>query len=185
MPHPIVREAKDKMDKSLAAFQQELSNIRTGRATAGLLDTIEVDAYGQKMKINQLGTVSVPDPHLIAVDLWDKSQMAAVEKAIMSSSLGVNPSNDGKLIRIPIPALSEERRKELVKLAGKYGEEAKVAIRNIRRHAMDEIKKGQKDGDIPEDEAHKLSDDVQKKTDEHTESIDEALKAKEADIMEV
>ncbi len=162
-----------------------MSNIRTGRATAGLLDTVEVDAYGQKMKINQLGTVGVPDPHLITVDLWDKSQMAVVEKAILSSSLGVNPSNDGKLIRIPIPPLSEERRKELVKLAGKFGEEAKVAIRNIRRHAMDEIKKGQKDGDIPEDEAHKLSDVVQKKTDEHTEAIDEALKAKEVDIMEV
>ena len=185
MVHPIVKEATEKMDKSLQAFQQELGNIRTGRATAGLLDLVEVDVYGTKMKLNQLGNITVPDAHLIVVDLWDKSQIGPVEKAIMTSSLGVNPSNDGKLIRVPIPPLSEERRRELVKVAGRHVEEAKVAVRNIRRHAVDAIKQGQKDGDIPEDDAHKLTDEIQKLTDDHTKAIDEAFEKKEADIMEV
>ena len=185
MPHPIINEAKKKMDKSVEAFQVEMGNIRTGRATAGILDIVEVDVYGSKMKINQLGTVTVPDAHLIAIDLWDKSQMAVVEKAIRTSPLDVNPSNDGKLIRVPIPQLTEERRKDLVKVAGKHGEEAKVALRNVRRHAIDSIKKGQKGGEIPEDEAHRMSDNVQKLTDGHAANIDESLKAKEADIMEV
>ncbi len=185
MPNPVVSEAKSKMDKSVKAFQEELGNIRTGRATAGILDAVDVDVYGSKMKINQLGTVSVPDPHLVVVDLWDKSQMNVVEKAIMASPLDVNPSNDGKLIRIPIPPLSEERRKELVKVAGKYVEEAKVAVRNVRRHAIEDIKKRQKSGEIPEDDAHRLSDDIQKHTNGHTEAIDAAFKAKQVDIMEV
>ncbi len=185
MPHPIVKEASSKMDKSVEAYQQELGSIRTGRATPGLLDVVDVDVYGSKMKLNQLGTVTVPDAHLIAIDLWDKSQMAVVEKAIMASPLGVNPSNDGKLIRVPIPPLTEERRRDLVKVASKHVEEAKVAIRNIRRHAIEEIKKQQKAGDIPEDNAHKMSDEVQKLTDKHTVVIDEAFKAKEVDIMEV
>lgn len=185
MAHPILSEARQKMDKSLEAFQQEMGNIRTGRATAGLLDIVEVDVYGSRMKINQLGTISVPDPHMIVVDLWDKSQMHAVEKAIMVSPLGVNPSNDGRVIRIPIPTLTEERRKELVKLASRYAEEAKVSVRNIRRHAIECVKKAQKDGEIPEDDAHKLTDEAQKFTDKHIDSIDAALRAKEADIMEV
>lgn len=185
MPHLLVKEAADKMDKSVEAYQQELGNIRTGRATAGLLDVVDVEVYGQKMKIKQLGTITVPDPHVIAIDLWDKSQMATVERAIMASPLDVNPSNDGRLVRVPIPPLTEERRKDLVKVAHKQAEEARIAIRNIRRHAIDEIKKRQKDGEIPEDNAHKLSDEVQKATDKHITNIDEALKAKEADIMEV
>ena len=185
MSHPILVEARDKMDKTIEAYHQEIGNIRTGRATPQLLDIVDVEVYGSRMKINQLGTVTVPDPHLIAVDLWDKSQMSVVEKAIMASPLDLNPSNDGKLIRIPIPPLTEERRKDMVKIAAKHSEEAKVAVRNVRRHAMELIKKAQKDGDIPEDDAHKMSDQVQKMTDKHVESIDEALKAKEADIMEV
>jgi ribosome recycling factor len=185
MPHPIVKEAESKMKKSLEAYQQELSGIRTGRASASMIDVVDVDAYGQQMKINQLGTVTVPDPHTIAIDLWDKSQLAVVEKAIMASPLDVNPGNDGKVIRVPIPQLTEERRRELVKIAGKQQEEAKIAIRNIRRHAMEEIKKGQKDGDIPEDEAHRYSDEVQKHTDSYIEKVDEAFKEKETDIMEV
>lgn len=185
MSHPVLADATDKMDKSVSAFQTEMSNIRTGRANAGILDIVDVEVYGSKMKINQLGTVTVPDSHLIVVDLWDKSQMAVVEKAIMASSLDLTPSNDGHVIRIPIPSLNEERRKELVKLAGKYVEEAKVACRSIRRHAIDEIKKLQKDGEIPEDDAHRLSDAVQKLTDSHTDKIDSAFKVKEADIMEV
>jgi ribosome recycling factor len=183
--HGIIADATKKMDKSVQALQQELGGLRTGRANTGLLDVVDVDVYGQKMKINQLGTITVPDSHLVAIDLWDKTQMAVVEKAILASPLGVTPGNDGKLIRIPIPQLTEERRKELVKVAGKYVEEAKVAIRNIRRHAIEDIKKRQKDGDIPEDNAHKMSDSVQKQTDKHTAMIDDALRAKEADIMEV
>jgi len=185
MSNPILKDAEQKMDRSVEAFQQELSNIRTGRANAGLMDIVDVDAYGSKMKINQLGTVTVPDPHLIAIDLWDKSLMHTVEKAILASSLGLNPSNDGRLIRVPIPPLSEERRKELVKVASRHLEEAKVAIRNVRRHAVEAIKKAQKDGEIPEDDAHKLSDELQKNTDKHIDRVDAAFKAKEADIMEV
>ncbi len=180
-----MKEAKDKMDKSVEAFRHELGNIRTGRANAGLLDIVEVEVYGSKMKINQLGTVTVPDPHCIAVDLWDKSQINVVEKAIRASQLNVNPSNDGRLIRVPIPTLTEERRRELVKLAAKIAEEAKVAIRNIRRHAVEVIKTQQKDGEVPEDDARKLTDEIQKITDRHIEAIDAALKSKEVDIMEV
>ncbi len=185
MSHQVVDEATEKMDKSVISFQTEMSNIRTGRANAGILDVIDVEVYGSKMKINQLGTVSVPDSHLIVIDLWDKSQMSVVEKAIMSSSLNLMPSNDGQVIRIPIPSLNEERRKDLVKLAGKFVEEAKIACRSVRRHAIDEIKKLQKDGDIPEDDAHRLTESIQKLTDIHTDKIDATFKTKEADIMEV
>ena len=185
MEHPVVKEARTKMDKSVQAFQQEMGNIRTGRATTGLLDVVDVEVYGAKMKINQLGTVNVPDPHLISIDLWDKSQMNTVEKAIRSSPLGVNPSNDGKVIRVPIPPLTEDRRKELVKVAGKHVEEARIAIRSIRRHAVDEIKAMQKAGEVPEDDAHRLTDEVQKITDLHVDQIEQGFKAKEADIMEV
>lgn len=185
MSHAVVKDAKDKMDKSLEAFHHELSNIRTGRANPGLLDVVDVDAYGSKMKINQLGTITVPDAAMLQVDLWDKSLLGAVEKAIIASPLGMNPSNDGRVIRIPIPRLTEERRKDLVKVTHKHGEEAKVSVRNIRRHAIEEIKKLQKDGAIPEDDAHKLTDEVQKLTDKHTDEIDASLKSKEADIMEV
>jgi ribosome recycling factor len=185
MTHAILTEANGKMDKSLSAFQQEMSNIRTGRANPSMLDSVDVDVYGSKMKINQLGTVTVPDNHLIVVDLWDKSQLAVVEKAIITSALGVTPGNDGKVIRVPIPQLTEERRKELVKIAGKHVEEAKVAVRSIRRHAVDAIKKSQKSGDIPEDDAHRLTDELQRLTDEHTKKVDASFKAKEVDIMEV
>ena len=185
MSHPVLAEATEKMDKSVTAFQAEMGSIRTGRANAGILDPVDVEVYGSRMKINQLGTVTVPDAHLIAIDLWDKSQMSAVERAIMTSGLDLTPSNDGHVIRIPIPALNEARRKDLVKLAGKYVEEAKVACRSIRRHAIDTLKKLQKDGEIPEDDAHRLTEAVQKLTDTHTDKIDAIYKAKEADIMEV
>lgn len=185
MSHPVLQEATEKMDKSVAAFQAEMASIRTGRANAGMLEVVDVEVYGAKMKLNQLGTVTVPDPHLIVIDLWDKSQMQTVEKAIMTSGLDLTPSNDGNVIRLPIPPLNEERRRDLVKVAGKYVEEAKVACRSIRRHAIDTLKKLQKDGEIPEDDAHRLSESVQKLTDIHTEKIDEIYKSKEADIMEV
>ncbi|MBW7863134.1 MAG: ribosome recycling factor [Candidatus Hydrogenedens sp.] len=180
-----MNDARDRMDKSVEAYRQELGNIRTGRASAGMLDIVEVEVYGSKMKINQLGTVTVPDAHCIAIDLWDKSQINTVEKALRASQLNVNPSNDGRVIRIPIPPLTEDRRKDLVKLAARLAEEARVAIRNVRRHAIEAIKAHQKDGDIPEDDAHRMSDEIQKLTDKHIESIDAAFKSKEADIMEV
>ena len=185
MSHPILTEATEKMDKSVTAFQSEMTSIRTGRANGSILDPVEVEVYGSRMKINQLGTITVPDSHLIVIDLWDKSQMSAVERAIMQSSLNLMPSNDGQVIRIPIPQLNEERRRDLVKLAGKYVEEAKVACRSIRRHAIDTLKKLQKDGEVPEDDAHRLTEAVQKLTDMHTDKIDAIYKAKEADIMEV
>ncbi len=186
MPQQVtMQEARDKMDKCVDAYRQELANIRTGRAHAGLLDSVEVEVYGSRMKINQVGNVTVPDAHMLAIDLWDKSQIGAVEKALRASQLGVNPSNDGRLIRIPIPPLTEDRRKQLVKHAAHLAEEAKVAVRNVRRHAVEAIKVHQKDGDIPEDDAHRLTDEIQKLTDKHTAAIDAALKTKEADIMEV
>ena len=186
MPHnATMNDARDRMDKSVEAYRQELGNIRTGRASAGMLDIVEVEVYGSKMKINQLGTVTVPDAHCIAIDLWDKSQINTVEKALRASQLNVNPSNDGRVIRIPIPPLTEDRRKDLVKLAARLAEEARVAIRNVRRHAIEAIKAHQKDGDIPEDDAHRMSDEIQKLTDKHIESIDAAFKSKEADIRAV
>lgn len=186
MPHTVtMKEAREKMDKSLQSFQQELANLRTGRANPGLLDSVDIEVYGSKMKINQLGTVTVPDPHTIAIDLWDKSQINVVEKALRASPLDINPSNDGRVIRVPVPPLTEERRRDLVKLAGKLSEEAKVSVRNVRRHAVDAVKAMQKDGLVPEDDAHKLTDEIQKMTDKHIQSIDDLLKAKEADIMEV
>ncbi len=186
MPHQaVMKEARDKMDKSVQALKQEIANIRTGRANPGMLDTVDIEVYGSKMKINQLGTVTVPDPHIIAIDLWDKSQIPAVEKCLRASPLDINPTNDGRLIRVPIPPLTEERRHDMVKLTGKICEEAKVSIRNIRRHAIETIKQLQKEGKVPEDDAHRLSDEIQKITDGHIHDIDEAFKRKEADIMEV
>lgn len=185
MPHPVIKEARDKMDKCVEAFHQEMDNIRSGHATAGLLDVVEVEVYGSRMKVNQLGTVTVPDPNMVVVELWDKSQLSVVEKAIQQSPLGLNPSNDGRVIRIPIPKLSEERRRELVKAAKEHVEQAKVAVRNVRRHAIEALKKLQKDGEIPEDDAHRMTEDIQKYTDDHVDAIDATFKAKEAAIMEV
>lgn len=185
MENALTQEAKTKMGKSLEAFQQELASIRTGRASVGLLDGIEVDAYGTKMKLNQVGTVAAPEARLLMVTPWDKTQIPAIERAILASPLELTPSNDGNVIRIPIPQLTEERRKDLVKLTGKLAEEARVAVRNIRRHLVDEVKKQQKDGDIPEDDAHKLTAQIQEITDEYTGKIDEALQSKEEEIMEV
>ena len=186
MPHKVTMDdARRKMDSSVEAYKAELAGLRTGRANAGMLDTVEVEVYGSKMKINQLGNVTVPDPHIIAVDLWDKSQINTVEKALRASQLNINPSNDGRVIRIPVPPLTEDRRRDLVKFAAKLAEEARVAVRNIRRHAVEAIKQHQKDGEIPEDDARRLTDEVQKMTDKHVEAIDACFKVKEADIMEV
>jgi ribosome recycling factor len=185
MEHMALLEADEKMGKSLQSFQTEISHIRTGRASAGLLDGIEVDCYGSMMPLNQLATVSAPEARMLTVQPWDKSQMDAIEKAIQASPLDLTPSNDGTIIRLPLPELSEERRREYVKVIGKLAEDARVSIRNIRRTEMETIKKEQKDGDIPEDDAHKLTDELQKITDGFVGKVDAAFKAKEAEIMEV
>lgn len=185
MPHPLVKEAREKMQKSLDSFKQELTHIRTGRASVGLLDSIEVEVYGTRMKINQLGNITTPEPRMLVIAPWDKSQIHAIEKAILASPLNLTPSNDGHLIRIPFPSLTEERRKDLVRLVGKLAEEAKVAVRNVRRQLVDTEKKLQKGGEIPEDDAHKMTDEIQKTTDDFCTKIDEAFKAKEAEILEV
>lgn len=185
MEHEALIEAEDKMGKSLQSFSQEILHIRTGRASVGLLDSIEVDSYGSKMKLNQLATVSAPEARLLTVQPWDKSQIEPIEKAIMASPLDLTPANDGTIIRLPLPELSEDRRKEYVKLIGKLAEDARISIRNIRRTDMEIIKKGQKDGEIPEDDAHKLTDSLQKLTDSYIKKVDDAFKAKDVEIMEV
>ncbi len=185
MANALLKEAHDKMQRSLEALGQELMHIRTGRASAALLDIVEVEVYGSKMKVNQLGNITVPEPRLITITPWDKNQLKAIEKAILASPLEITPSNDGTVIRLPIPQLTEDRRKDLVKLAHKLGEEMRVSVRNIRRHAVDSIKKAQKDGEIPEDNAHKLTAEVQKLTDDYIAKIDASLKHKEEEIMEV
>jgi ribosome recycling factor len=185
MEHPFAQEAKSKMQKSLDALRHELGLIRTGRASVGLLDAVDVEVYGTKMKIHQLGTVMAPEHRLLVITPWDKSQILAIEKAIQSSALELTPSTDGKVIRVPIPPLTEERRRDLVKYVGKLAEEARVAVRTIRRHVVDRTKIEQKEGKIPEDDSHKLTAHVQEITDEFIGKIDEVLKHKEEEIMEV
>lgn len=178
-------DTKRRMEGAIEVLHKEFGGLRTGRATTGLLDPVQVEAYGQAMPLNQVGTISVPEPRMLTVQVWDKGMVKAVEKAIMDAGLGLNPQSDGQLVRIPIPALNEERRKELVKVAGKYAEDARVAVRNVRRHAMDELKKAEKDGDISEDELRQYSDEVQKLTDEFVKQVDDALSIKEGEVMQV
>lgn len=174
-----------RMDGAVAALKTEFAGLRTGRASVSLLEPIQVDAYGAKMPINQVGTVGVPEPRMITVQVWDKSMVKAVEKAIRESDLGLNPQSDGQLIRVPLPDLSEERRKELAKVAGKYAESARIAVRNVRRDGMDTLKKMEKAGDLSEDDRRLFEDDIQSLTDSHVKLIDEALQSKEEDIMQV
>lgn len=174
-----------RMDGALDALKREFAGLRTGRASAGLLDPIKVEAYGQSMPLTQVGTVGVPESRLLTVQVWDKSMVNAVERAIRESELGLNPSTDGQLVRVPIPELSEDRRKELTKVAGRYAEQAKVAVRNVRRDGMDLLKRQEKDGEISQDELKKLADQIQKLTDEHIKLVDEAAAAKDKEIMQV
>ena len=174
-----------RMDGALAAFKTDLAGLRTGRASAGLLEPIMVDAYGQMMPISQVGTISVPEPRMLSVQVWDKGQVAMVDKAIRESSLGLNPMAEGQLIRIPLPELNEERREELVKVAGNYAEQARVAVRNVRRDGMDQIKKAEKDSEISQDDAKLYSDEVQELTDKFIKLIDETLTTKEGEIRQV
>jgi ribosome recycling factor len=179
------QELQRRMDGAFKALQHEFTGLRTGRASANLLDSVQVEAYGAMMPMNQVGTVSAPEPRLLVVQVWDKSMVKAVEKAITNANLGLNPAADGQLVRVPIPALSEDRRKEMVKVAGKYAEQGKVAIRNVRRDGMDALKAAEKDGKISEDEHRKQSEQIQKLTDDFVKKIDELLVAKEKEIMSV
>ena len=181
----IIKDAKNRMDKSLEALRHELAGIRSGKATTALLDGIKVDYYGNMTPLNQVGNVSVLDAHTLSITPWEKPMVGVIEKAIMEANLGFNPVSDGTNLKIPVPPLNEERRKDLVKLIKKFGEEFKVAVRNVRRDANDHLKKQQKDKKLSEDQLKDAEDEVQKLTDEHIKLIDDILKHKEAEIMEV
>lgn len=185
MVAPNLKDFEKRMDGALDALKKEFAGLRTGRASTTLLDPVMVEAYGQRMPLNQVGTVSAPEPRMLAVTVWDKGMVTAVAKAIREAGLGLNPLPDGSLVRIPIPELNEERRKELSKVAHKYAEQAKVAVRNVRRDGMEVLKKAEKDHQISQDELRKLNDDVQKMTDRHVKLVDDALLAKEKEIMTV
>ncbi|MDQ3669872.1 MAG: ribosome recycling factor [Actinomycetota bacterium] len=173
------------MDKSVEAAAHELNTVRTGRASAALLERIQVDYYGQKTPLQQLATINVPEPRLLTVQPYDPSSLKAIERAIQESDLGLTPSNDGKIIRLPIPQLTEERRKELVKVVRHLGEEGKVAIRNVRRDVMHDLKELVRKGDVGDDEERRAEERAQKLTDDHVKRVDELLKRKEEEIMEV
>jgi ribosome recycling factor len=174
-------QTKQRMEGALEALRKEFSGLRTGRASINLLDNVQVDAYGSMMPMNQVGTVGVPEPRLITVQVWDKGLVKNVEKAIRDSGLGLNPQPDGQLIRVPLPELSQERRQELAKIAGKYTEQARIAVRNVRRDAMDAVKKAK----LSEDETKDMSDKVQKLTDDYVKKIDDLFAAKEKEISHV
>ncbi len=181
----VMDDGKKRMAGAIASLEGDFEKLRTGRASTSLVDNLTVDYYGTPTPLNQLASVSVPDPRSITIQPWDKGAFSEVEKAIMKSDLGLNPVNDGKLIRINIPALTEERRKELVKLAKKYTEEAKVAVRNVRRDMNESFKRMLKDKEITEDEQHNAGDDVQKLTDDYVAKCDSALGKKEKEILEI
>jgi len=180
-----LKDIERRMDGAVDTLRKEFGGLRTGRASASLLDPVTVESYGATMPLNQVATVSVPEPRLISVQVWDRGSVKAVEKAIREAGLGLNPQSDGSTIRVPIPELNQERRQELVKVAHKYAEQARVAVRNVRRDGMDGLKKMLKDGDVSEDEQKTLSDKVQAATDAHIKKIDEALAAKEKEIMQI
>ena len=181
----IKNDSKNRMDKTIETLRGDFGGLRAGRAHVSLLDGIMVEAYGSMTPLSQVGTISVPDARTLSVSVWDRSLAKAVDKALRESDLGLNPASDGQLIRIPIPPLSEERRKELVKIAGKYAEQNKVAIRNIRRDALDEVKKLKKDNLISEDDEKRYENEIQNLTDDSIKKIEEMLETKEKDIMQV
>ena len=185
MIEDLIRDAERRMDKSVEATLQEFNSVRTGRASAALLDRIHVDYYGQPTPLKQLAAINVPEPRLLTIQPFDPSSIKAIEKAIMESDLGLQPSNDGKIIRLPIPQLTEERRKELVKLVRHMAEEGRVAVRNVRRDVIHRLKEFVDAGQVGADEERRAEERVQRLTDEHVHTIDELLKRKEAEIMEV
>lgn len=180
-----IEDMKRRMEGGFANLKTEFMGLRAGRASTGMLEPIMVDAYGSKMPMNQVGNISAPEPRLLTVTVWDASMTASVEKAIRESDLGLNPMAEGTLIRVPIPDLSEERRKDMVKVAGRYAESARVAIRNVRRDGIENVRKAEKDGLLSEDERHGLESDIQKTTDEYVKKIDEAFANKEKEITQV
>lgn len=185
MAKQVIASTKERMDKAVQALSRELATIRAGRANAAILDKVTVDYYGAPTPVNQLAGISVPEARLLVIQPYDKTVLGEIEKAILKSDLGLNPTNDGSVIRIAIPALTEERRKELVKLVKKEAEEAKVAVRNIRRDGNDDLKKLEKNSEITEDELRGYSEDIQKVTDSHIQKIDDVAKDKEKEIMSV
>lgn len=185
MPKQVIAQTNEKMEKALQALKKELSTVRAGRANPGMLEKVTVDYYGAATPINQVASINAPEPRLLTIQPWDKSILSDIEKAILKSDLGLTPNNDGSIIRIAIPPLTEQRRQELTKLVKKYGEEAKVAIRNIRRDANDELKKKEKDGLISEDESRRALDEIQNITDTFAKRVDEIVKQKENEIMEI
>ncbi|MGE0725798.1 MAG: ribosome recycling factor [Alphaproteobacteria bacterium] len=178
-------EYRRRMDGALEVLKKEFAGLRTGRASADLLNPVQVEAYGQHMPISRVGTVNVPEPRLITVQVWDRGMVKAVDRAIRESGLGLNPQTEGQTIRVPIPDLTQDRRKELTKVAHKYAEQARVSVRNVRRDGMDHLKKLEKDGTISQDEHTKLGKDVQAMTDDHVKQIDGLLHTKEQDILQV
>lgn len=183
MSSELLNDLTKRMSGAVDTFNNRLKGLRTGRASVSLLDSIQVDSYGNRVPLNQVGTVNAPEARLLTVQVWDQSIAPSVEKAIANSDLGLNPVTDGNLVRVPIPDLSEERRREIVKIASQYAEEGRIAVRNVRRDGMDSLKKMEKDSEISKDEHKSFSDDIQKLTDKHIEMIDSKLKEKEADIM--
>jgi ribosome recycling factor len=181
----IIADCEHRMTKAIEAFHNELNKIRTGRASTALLDTVKVDAYGTMMSLNQVANLSVPDAHTLAVQPWDRGMAGAIEKAIRDANLGLNPSSDGTTVRVPMPPLTEERRKEITKLVKKHGEESKIAIRNVRRDAMKHLEKAEADEHFSEDERKRGEDDIQKKTDLKVKDIDALVVAKEKEVMAV
>ncbi|NBC28357.1 MAG: ribosome recycling factor [Spirochaetes bacterium] len=181
----VIKQTEEKMKKTLSALDEEFNTLRTGRASPALFDKVRVEYYGNPTPLNQVATISAPEARLVVIQPWDKSIIGEIEKAIQKSELSVNPSNDGKVIRINIPPLTEERRKEFVKIAKNMAEQGRVSLRNVRREANDELKKTQKDGEISEDELKRAEDDVQKLTDKYVEEINDKLEAKEQEILEI
>jgi ribosome recycling factor len=182
---PTIEKVRQRMDEALEAVRREFSTVRTGKATPALLDTVRVEAYGSKMPLNQVATVSTPEPSMILVQPFDRSLMGEIERGIQQAGLGLNPGNDGNVIRVPVPPLNEERRKEYVRLLSQMAEEGRVSIRHARREGNDEIKARQKEGEISEDEARRATDEIQKLTDRYIGLIDESMAAKEKDVMTV
>lgn len=185
MSETDLKAIQRRMDGALEVLKKEFGGLRTGRASTALLDPIHVDAYGSNVPLNQVAGVSVPEPRMIIVQVWDRGVVKAVDKAIRESGLGLNPQTEGQTIRLPLPELTQDRRKELSKIAHKYAEAAKISVRNVRRDGMDGLKKAEKDGDITEDDHRRLSNEVQSKTDEHIKKIDEMLVQKEKEILNV
>jgi ribosome recycling factor len=181
----VVADAQRRMDKTIDSTRSEFGSVRTGRASAGLLDRIQVSYYGTKTPLNQLAQISVPEPRLLSIQPYDKGAIKEIERAILESDLGLTPANDGQVIRLPVPQLTEQRRKDLVKVVGKLAEEGRIALRNVRRDAITQLKELEKDGDVGSDDLHRAEDRMQKLTDEHVKMVDELYKHKETEILEV